>query len=169
MPASEPDSSALPDIDILVEAGEWPSQAKLRALTTQSLGAAVALVELPLMHECEVSFVFTDDAHIRELNRQYRSKDTPTNVLSFPGAPAGAGILGPLLGDIVLASETIAREADADGMKLDDHLVHLIVHGFLHLLGYDHGKNRDAAVMEGLETAILARLGMADPYGGGGT
>ena len=101
---------------------------------------------------------------MRRLNRDYRGKDKPTNVLSFPRRRLLAGRLGPLLGDIVLAAETVAREAEDEGLALDDHLTHLIVHGFLHLLGYDHEDEAEAAVMEGLETAILGGLGIADPY-----
>ena len=114
--------------------------------------------------EPEVSLVFADDARIRGLNRQYRGKDRPTNVLSFPAASLGSGRLGPPLGDIVLARETIAAEATAEGLDFADHLTHLIIHGFLHLVGYDHETDDEAAVMEQLETAILGRLGIADPY-----
>jgi len=167
MPAPELDSSALPDIDILVEAGAWPSKAWLRALTERSLAAAIAAARPRMTPATEISLVFTDDDHIRDLNREYRGKDKATNVLSFPAPPARRGTFGPPLGDIVFAAETIAREAEAEALSLDDHLAHLIVHGFLHLLDYDHEDNREAAVMEKLETAILAGLGVADPYVGG--
>ena len=113
-----------------------------------------------------MSLVFTDDAHIRALNRKYRGKDKATNVLSFPAAPAapGGNRFGPLLGDIVVAEETVAREAADQGLTLDHHLTHLIVHGFLHLVGHDHETEAEAVVMERLETAILAAIGVADPY-----
>ena len=117
----------------------------------------------------EVSLVFTDDAEQRILNRDYRQRDRATNVLSFPnmaddtGAPAG---LPRLLGDVVLARETIAREAAEQGKSLADHSTHLVVHGTLHLLGYDHDEAAEAAAMEALEIAILAALGIADPYAG---
>jgi probable rRNA maturation factor len=111
--------------------------------------------ELP---EAEVSILFTDDAHIQRLNAAWRGKDKPTNVLSFP---QGAG---PLLGDVVLASETVAREAALAGKPLEAHMVHLIVHGFLHLLGYDHEREDEAEEMEALERAALERMGIADPY-----
>ena len=114
----------------------------------------------------EVSLVFTDDDHIRLLNRQYRGKDAPTNVLSFPAAPVISGRFGPLLGDIVLARETIAAESEAGGLDFAGHLTHLIVHGFLHLVGYDHETDAEAAIMERLETDILGGLGIADPYAG---
>ena len=127
--------------------------------------AACLAAGLPAMAaEPEVSLVFADDARIRALNRQYRGKDRPTNVLSFPAAPLDSGRLGPPLGDIVMARETIAAEAAAEGLNFTDHLTHLIIHGFLHLVGYDHETDDEAAVMEQLETAILGRLGIADPY-----
>jgi rRNA maturation RNase YbeY len=103
--------------------------------------------------------LFTSDDAVKALNTQWRGKDTPTNVLSFP-APETAGTLG----DIALAYETCAREADEQGKSLKDHATHLLVHGLLHLLGYDHEADDDAAEMEGLEKDILARLGIADPY-----
>jgi probable rRNA maturation factor len=117
-----------------------------------------------IAEDAEVSLVFTDDSSVRLLNRQYRGQDRPTNVLSFPAAPLASGRLGPPLGDIVLARETIASECEAQGLDFADHLTHLIVHGFLHLLGYDHEADGEAVVMERLETAILGRLGIADPY-----
>ena len=164
-PRSEP-RSPLPDIAVLVEAGDWPASAKLRALATRALAAAMARADVSLVPESEISLVFTDDAHIRQLNRQYRKKDKATNVLSFPAAAGVIGGVGPLIGDLVFAAETIAAEAERDGVARDDHLTHLIVHGFLHLLGHDHEDDGEAAVMEGLETAILRDLGIADPYGG---
>lgn len=154
--------------DILVEADGWPPESDLQALVDRAL-AACRVAELPaLAEDAEVSLVFTDDARIRVLNRQYRGKDAPTNVLSFPAAPLLPGRLGPPLGDVVLALETIAAESSAQGLRFADHLTHLILHGFLHLVGHDHEKDGEAAVMERLETAILARLAIADPYGESG-
>lgn len=130
------------------------------------MDAAVAAIGPRFAAECELSLVFTDDAHIRRLNRDFRKKDSPTNVLSFP-APAGAGgLMGPILGDVVLARETVVREAAAEGLTVEAHLAHLILHGFLHLLGYDHQDEAEATTMERLETAILGGLGIADPYAG---
>lgn len=118
----------------------------------------------------EISLVFTDDAEQRGLNRDYRHKDSATNVLSFPNmdgtALAAAEGLPRLLGDVVLARETIAREAGEQGKSFADHTAHLLVHGTLHLFGYDHLATDDAAEMETLETQILADLGIADPYAG---
>lgn len=131
--------------------------------------AAVAAVlsHLAVDEPLEISLVFTDDAEQRALNRDWRGKDRPTNVLSFPnmddGGPAPAG-LPRLLGDVVLARETVAREAREQGKTLADHMVHLLVHGTLHLLGYDHEEAGDAAEMEALERAVLGGLGVADPY-----
>jgi probable rRNA maturation factor len=162
----EADSSSGIALDIRVEAGDWPSRAKLKALAEKSLAAAVAKAKPKLALEPELSLLFTDDAHIRVLNKRYRRKNKPTNVLSFPAPPATRGQCGPQLGDLVFAAETIIREADDGGISFADHLAHLVVHGFLHLLGHDHEDDREATVMENLETAILARLGIADPYGG---
>ena len=104
-----------------------------------------------------VCLVLADDALQRRLNREYRGRDKPTNVLSFDGAPAA-------LGDVVLALETIAAEAEAQGKPLADHVAHLVVHGVLHLLGYDHETQGQARSMERLEIEILAGLGIGDPY-----
>jgi probable rRNA maturation factor len=113
----------------------------------------------------EISLVFTGDEDIRTVNEAWRGQDKPTNVLSFPAFPLlPGGQPGPMLGDIVLAEETLRREALDLGIPFDDHLTHLLVHGFLHLFGYDHMTDEEAAVMEGLETRILAELGLADPY-----
>ncbi|MBI1364466.1 MAG: rRNA maturation RNase YbeY [Alphaproteobacteria bacterium] len=106
----------------------------------------------------EAAILFTDDATVRDLNRRFRGKDAPTNVLSFPSGAAG------LLGDVALAYETCAREAREKGVALADHAAHLIAHGLLHLVGYDHMDDREALLMERLETAILGAVGVADPY-----
>ena len=109
----------------------------------------------------EVSILLTDDAGVRELNRQWRGIDKPTNVLSFPAAATSQHVL---LGDIVIAYETLARESQEQGTPFLHHLAHLTVHGFLHLLGYDHETDSQAEAMEGLERDILASLAIADPY-----
>ncbi len=109
--------------------------------------------------------VLADDATVQDLNRRYRGIDKPTNVLSFPirNEPQQAEAVR-LLGDVVLGYGTVSREAEAGGKPLGHHLCHLIVHGVLHLVGYDHETDKDAAEMEPLETAILARLNIPDPY-----
>jgi probable rRNA maturation factor len=152
------------DIALRIEAGAWPAPQSLRRVVARAVEAAIAVARPPLAAGAEVSVVFTDDAHIQALNKLYRKKDTPTNVLSFPGARLDREAFGPLVGDLVLASDTIAREAAEQGIAPGDHLIHLLVHGFLHLVGYDHEEDRAATEMEKLETAILSRLGIADPY-----
>jgi probable rRNA maturation factor len=117
----------------------------------------------------ELAISLLDDAEQRQLNRDWRGVDAPTNVLAFPAWEPGAEIppgAPLLLGDVVLAFETVAREADEQGKPLSDHLSHLIVHGVLHLLGYDHATEAEAVAMESLETSILASLGVPDPYRG---
>jgi probable rRNA maturation factor len=150
-------------VDVVVEADGWPPEAALVVLVEESLAATLQRVAGGL-GPCEVAVAFADDARVRDLNRDFRGKDKPTNVLSFP-APAAPGLPGPRpLGDIVLARETVAAEAAADGKPLEHHIRHLVVHGFLHLLGYDHETDADADRMEGLETEVLAALGVADPH-----
>lgn len=151
------------EIDITVEAGEWKSAAHLSQLSTQALRAAVLHASAPLPENAEVSVVFTDDGHVQALNRQWRDQDKPTNVLSF-AANDGEGPQSPLLGDIIVAFETVRGEAIEQKKRFDDHLAHLLVHGFLHLLGYDHIEDAEAEEMEALETLILASLGIAPPY-----
>jgi probable rRNA maturation factor len=159
------------DLQIDIEAGAWPDEAALEALVAATLdhaGSHLALVAgqpFPA-GALEVSLVFTDDASIRAINAEWRGQDKPTNVLSFPAYPIRPGQMpGPMLGDIVLAQETLVREAAELGKPFEDHLKHLLVHGFLHLFGHDHINDDEANLMEGLETRILAGLGVSDPYG----
>jgi probable rRNA maturation factor len=106
-----------------------------------------------------------DDAAVHELNLRYRGKDKPTNVLSFPAFEVAPGdAVPPMLGDVALAFETVRSEAELEEKPFDHHLTHLIVHGLLHLLGHDHEEEDEAAIMEGLERAALARLAIPDPY-----
>ena len=160
------------DIQISVEEGAWPSEEVLQPLAGRVLEVAANYLR---KHEKqpfpkvapELSLVFTDDASIREINAEWRSQDKATNVLSFPAFPLQlCGKLGPMLGDIIIARETVEREAIDLEKSFDDHLTHLMVHGFLHLFGYDHMNNSEAERMEGLETRILAELGLSDPYAG---
>jgi probable rRNA maturation factor len=139
----------------------WPDD--LEAVADRAIRAALALAEPEIVGVTEVSVVLTDDAEQRELNRQWRGLDKSTNVLSFPQIEPFAPISG-LLGDITMARETLEREAAELGVSFDAHFTHLVVHGFLHLLVYDHIEDEDAEEMEGLETEILASLGIADPY-----
>ena len=143
-------------------------------LTRRAKRAAKAAlaVAAPVAAEAELALVFVDDAASRTLNRDWRGKDKPTNVLAFAAQEAKAGTRPPaavtdgplLLGDVVLAYETIAGEAEAGGVPFGDHASHLIVHGILHLLGYDHQRPREARVMETLEAQALATIGIANPY-----
>jgi len=152
-------------IDILIEADGWADEASLHQLSERAVGAAWEELFGGEQPQSELSLVFTDDASIKELNNDWRDKDKPTNVLSFPAFGLSPGQKpGPMLGDIVIARGTVEREAVEEAKPFDHHLTHLIVHGFLHLLGYDHISNAEAEEMEGLERKILARLAIADPY-----
>jgi probable rRNA maturation factor len=153
-------------IDLSVEAGNWPEEPELERLCRAAVEAALAETGLqPPLGDTELSILFTDDAQIRSLNAQWRDKDKATNVLSFPAfAPNKAGPLPPMLGDIVLAAETVQREALLEGKTVAHHISHLVVHGLLHLIGYDHEVDEEAEEMEALERRILARLAIADPY-----
>jgi len=160
--------------DLIIEDERW------RAAGLETLaGAAIAatLTRFVLPEVWQVSLLGCDDARIAALNAGFRGRNAPTNVLSWPAqelAPVSDGVAPPLprpdtagetlLGDIALAWETCAREAAEDGKPLADHITHLIVHGTLHLLGYDHVRDADATLMEGLEVAILGILGVDDPY-----
>jgi probable rRNA maturation factor len=128
--------------------------------------AAFAAASLPPQIPYQATLVLTDDAEMRTLNRTWRGKDASTNVLSFPaGEPRGETPGEPCpLGDVVLAAETVLTEADAQGVEAADHVAHLVVHGMLHLLGFDHEREADTLRMEALETKVLAGLGIADPY-----
>jgi probable rRNA maturation factor len=136
----------------------------LRALARKALTAALAAIDDDIPEGAEVSLLFSDDAYVRALNREYRGKDSATNVLSFPAPRRQGGGFRPELGDIAFAAQTVAREAAAEELALPDHLTHLLVHGLLHLIGYDHEEDGEAVMMEGLETSILTGLGLADPY-----
>ena len=148
-----------------VEAEGWADEDALEALILRAFAALEAELGLDGAHPSEVSLLFADDETIRGINNEWRGKDKPTNVLSFPAFPIKPGEPPkPLLGDIVIARETVAREALSEGKAFDDHLTHLIIHGLLHLFGHDHETDGEAELMEGLERQILARLAIADPY-----
>lgn len=160
------------DIQISVEEGDWPDEAGLEKLCEPVLKAAadylVGHEKQPFPKgDVELSLLFTDDAAIRDINAEWRNQDKPTNVLSFPAFPVTPGKMpGPMLGDIIFAYETVAREALELEKPFEAHLSHLLVHGFLHLFGYDHMNDDEAAIMEGLETRILVGFGLSDPYAG---
>ena len=151
--------------------GPWPAGA-WETLAEQAAVAAGRVVPELGKARLSVSILFTSDSEIHALNREWRQRDKPTNVLSFPmlarAELLGLSAEGPpvLLGDIALAHETCAREAVERGIALGDHATHLLVHGLLHLAGYDHEISAaDAEAMEALETKALAICGIADPYG----
>lgn len=159
------------EIQMVIEDGDWPSEERLESLCRTVIGAASRLLveqtNQPMRKErVELSLLFTNDMAMRSINAQWRGKDQPTNVLSFPASPMAPGAMpGPMLGDIVLAYETIARESKDLGRNFENHLAHLLVHGYLHIFGYDHIVAEDAELMERHETRILATLGISDPYG----
>jgi probable rRNA maturation factor len=150
------------EIEIVIESPLWKQHRGAKALLRRAIAQAAAMVP-PTAGE--LAIVLTDDVAIRTLNRDWRGKDSATNVLSFParGPRAAPGTPG-LLGDIVIAHETTEREARAEHKPFAHHLAHLAVHGFLHLAGYDHQADDEADAMERLETLILAQLAIPDPY-----
>ena len=147
-------------IHLAVEDERWRALADIEDLARRAIEAAIVACGEEVADDAELSLVLCDDAFIAELNGRWRGIAKPTNVLSFP---IDAAV--PALGDVVIAFETVAREAAAEGRSLGDHLSHMIVHGFLHLLGFDHGDEGEAEVMEALEIQALAALGISSPYG----
>jgi probable rRNA maturation factor len=151
-----------PNVEIVVGSPLWKTQRGAKAMLRRSIIEAAAAAATP---GGEIAVVLTDDSAMRDLNRRWRGKDVPTNVLSFPAPPSRGDTGAPLpLGDIVIAYETTAREASAEHTPFTHHLAHLAVHGFLHLLGYDHEADSAAEAMEDLEAEVLARIGVANPY-----
>jgi len=154
-------------LDIVVDSRLWQLERGVRAWLRRALREAAAMAATK---GGELAIVLTDDSAIRALNRDWRGKDKATNVLSFPAPihshPGNAPPLARphLMGDIVIAYETAAREAQAEGRPFQHHLAHLAVHGFLHLLGHDHASDAEADAMEALEIAVLARLEVPNPY-----
>jgi len=151
-----------PVIDIAVNAEDWASLEAPSQLAEAAILAAIGETGVALAANAEISVLFCDDGFIRDLNRKWRGIDQPANVLSFPAG--GDAAFAPLLGDIVVAFGTTSREASAAGVPLRDHVAHLLVHGFLHLIGHGHITAAEAETMETLEGAILGRLGIADPF-----
>jgi probable rRNA maturation factor len=144
-------------IDVLVVSDRWASAGKLKSAVRRAVAQAGAALSTTA---AEIAIVLADDSTLRALNRDWRGIDAPTNVLSFQAKNAASGYLG----DVILAHETIAREARAEGKPLAHHVAHLAVHGFLHLLGYDHERQKNALKMERTERQILRRLAIPDPY-----
>ena len=152
------------ELEIAIEE-PWPS-GEWEGLADRAASAAGEIAPELAGERLSASLLFTSDEEIHALNREWRQRDKPTNVLSFP-SPATQPGPARTIGDIAISYETAAREAASEGKSFTDHVAHLAVHGFLHLLGYDHIEPADAAMMEPLEAEILAGLGLPDPYAGG--
>jgi probable rRNA maturation factor len=161
-------------VDCQIEDPQWTAVG-IEVLAEAAAKATLVYFDLS-PEDWEVSLLACDDARIADLNAEFRGKPTPTNVLSWPSEERGADRPGlrpalpqpdpdPELGDIAIAYDTCAREAADGGKPLADHVTHLIVHAVLHLLGYDHENDPDALLMEGIETEILGKMGLPDPYG----
>jgi probable rRNA maturation factor len=148
-----------PAIEIEIASPLWNAQPAAETCVREALAAAAMRVPA----QGEVSVLLADDTAVCALNRDWRGIDNPTNVLSFPAARQPAG-MPPLLGDIAIAYETLAREAEAEGKLFLHHLAHLVVHGYLHLMGHDHQTDSEAEAMEALERDILQALRVPDPY-----
>lgn len=143
--------------DLVLESDLWPAEYLLKKI----VGRVAAILQDHA--NGHIDFVFSDDAMVQILNREWRDKDKPTNVLSFPDGDEGEnGVIH--LGDVIMAYETVAKEAEEQKITVEDHLTHLLIHGSLHLLGYDHENDADAETMESLETRLLAELGIKNPY-----
>ena len=158
---------ALPINEVLVVADAWQAEPDAETVIQRAVAAAAEFVNADI-GEAELAVMLTDDDGIRTLNSNWRGIDKPTNVLSFPALPP-TGPRGPddaprMLGDIAIAYQTTRKEADDEQKPFEHHLSHLAVHGYLHLIGYDHENDADAEAMEGLEIEILAQLGIPDPY-----
>jgi probable rRNA maturation factor len=156
----------LPATEVLVVADCWQAEASAETVVLRAIEAAAASVDADT-GDAELAVMLTDDAGIQTLNANWRGIDKPTNVLSFPALqPTGTpdDDAPRMLGDIAIAYQTVRREADDEGKPFEHHLSHLAVHGFLHLVGFDHDQDAEAEAMEAVEREILAQLGIPDPY-----
>lgn len=151
-------------LDTERESALWDVLPDAEAIAERALNVASEMAHVKLMDGAELALLLSDDAHVKSVNQEWRNIDKPTNVLSFPSVEANKLARTPFIGDIIIAYETVQREAEHDGKDFADHFTHLVVHGFLHLVGFDHQTDDEAKVMEALETRILAELDIPDPY-----
>jgi probable rRNA maturation factor len=161
----DPRKRLLVELEVIPESELWNSLDGVDHVIERAVSAVAEEFCDELHHQPAMNVLLCDDARIRELNRQFRSIDKPTNVLSFPAPPMKIGTT-TVLGDVAISFETVAREAFEEKKSLAAHTTHMAIHGMLHLLGYDHDTVQEAEAMEGIERRILARLGFADPYAG---
>jgi probable rRNA maturation factor len=159
-----PDRSPPVALETVRDSKLWDALPDAEALVEAAVGAVFAEAGLVCLADAELSVTLADDARVRSLNSEWRAKDKPTNVLTFPAVEPDETATAPMLGDVIIAFETVDREAREEGKTLPDHVSHLVVHGVLHLFGYDHLDDDEAEEMEAIETRALARLGIADPY-----
>jgi len=159
-----PDRSPPVALETVRDSELWDALPDAEELVAAAVRAAFDEAELDALPDAELAVTLADDARVRELNAAWRAKDTPTNVLTFPAFEPDQMADAPMLGDVILAYETVAREAEDEGKPFSAHLSHLVVHGVLHLFGYDHVVDAAAEEMEAIETRALARIGVADPY-----
>jgi probable rRNA maturation factor len=155
-------STVCPDIE--QDSTLWDALVDAEAIAERAIEAAREQSGITLLDGAELGLLLSDNAHVQSVNREWRGLDKPTNVLSFPAVEPSKLARAPFLGDIIIAYETVETEARLDSKSFADHFAHLVVHGFLHLLGYDHVEEADAQRMEALEIAILASLDIPDPY-----
>jgi probable rRNA maturation factor len=160
-----PQSTVTLDIAVDRSSPFWAALPEAEELAERAVLAGARSCAVKLRDGAEVGVQLVDDAQIRALNARWRGLDKATNVLSFPASPPDKLASAQLLGDIVIAYETARREASDERIALRDHFVHLVLHGFLHLVGYDHQDDREADEMEALEARVLAGMAIANPYG----
>ena len=158
-------SPMIPKIELALEDDVLIDETAFMTKVVNILTETVRLAGLKFPKESELSLVLAGDKTLQSLNKEWREKDKPTNVLSFPGKNIAVGETAEMmLGDVIISLETTKREATLENKTFEDHLSHLVIHGFLHLFGYDHETDEEAVQMESLEIKILNELGIANPY-----
>lgn len=158
------DPAEAPLISVAVKSKNWPRKPDLEKLVIKCFNACKQAISPDFAANSELGLIFANDSYLHELNLQWRSINKPTNVLSFPINESSSNHFENMLGDVVIAYETTAREAAADNIPFEHHLSHLIVHGILHLLQYDHETEEDAIIMEALEGKILSTMNVPNPH-----